>query len=404
MNQLRIAHYALLITHPFFFPELPMPNYAARLSQVQSLMAEAGIDLIFLSRSANLHYLTGIGREEPNFGNTMYPGEWVTGAWIPQAGAPILTLPRMLAEFHMGAVTGYDVRVLPDAEDPAKMAQDVLDHFNIAANARVALEDRAWVETILNIGRLRPEATFSQASTLLMPLRVIKDEDEIAIMRKAGEITEAAYVATLASLRHGMTNLDLITEVNYQLQKHGAKTNSFVTSFYNMGPNYPFNFSNRDEVLLEPLHAPVAVSYDFGAVYEGYCYDFGRSVFFGEPDAEYRRAYDLVIRSQAAGIAALRAGNTCEEADAAARAVIVEGGYGPAFRHRLGHAIGLDVHESPFLTKGDNTPLRPGMCFTAEPSIFLPHQFGARVEDVVVVRAEGGEALTGGYKALHIVE
>jgi Xaa-Pro dipeptidase len=380
-----------------------MPNYAARLSKVQSLMAEAGIDLIFLSRSANLHYLTGIGRDEPNFGNTMYPGEWVTGAWIPQNGAPILTLPRMLAEFHMGAVTGYDVRVLPDAEDPAKMARDLLDHFKITPRAHIALEDRAWVETILNLQRLRPEATFSQASALLMPLRVIKDEDEIAIMRKAGEITEAAYVATLATLRHGMTNLDLITEVNYQLQKHGATTHSFVTSFYNMGPNYPFNFSNREEVLLEPLYAPVAISYDFGAVYEGYCYDFGRSVFFGEPDAEYRRAYDLVIRSQAGGIAALRAGNTCEEADAAARAVIVEGGYGPAFRHRLGHAIGLDVHESPFLTRRDTTTLRPGMCFTAEPSIFLPHEFGARVEDVVVVRENGGEALTSGYKTLHVV-
>jgi Xaa-Pro dipeptidase len=380
-----------------------MPNYAARLSKVQSLMDAAGIDLIFLNRSANLHYLTGIGRDEPNFGNTMYPGEWVTGAWIPQTGAPILTLPRMLAEFHMGAVTGYDVRVLPDAEDPAKMARDVLDHFKIARYAHIALEDRAWVETILNLQRLRPEATFSQASVLLMPLRVIKDEDEIAIMRKAGEITEAAYVATLATLRHGMTNLDLITEVNYQLQKHGATTNSFVTSFYNMGPDYPFNFSNREEVLLEPLHAPVAISYDFGAVYQGYCYDFGRSVFFGEPDAEYRRAYDLVIRSQSAGINALRAGNTCEEADAAARAVIVEGGYGPAFRHRLGHAIGLDVHESPFLTNGDQTTLRPGMCFTAEPSIFLPHQFGARVEDVVVVRQNGGEALTNGHKELHVV-
>ena len=96
-----------------------MPNYHHRLSAVQKKMSEQGIDLLFLSISANLHYLTGIGREEPNFGNTIYPGEWLTGAWIPQQGAPVLTLPRMMAEFHMGAVTGFDVRVLPDAEDPA---------------------------------------------------------------------------------------------------------------------------------------------------------------------------------------------------------------------------------------------------------------------------------------------
>ena len=195
-----------------------------------------------------------------------------------------------------------------------------------------------------------------------------------------------------------MTNLDLITEVNYQLRKHGSRTHSFVTSFYNMGTAYPFDFTNREEVLQIPLEAPVSVSFDFGAVYEGYCYDYGRSVFFGEPDEEYRRVHALVMASQAAGIAALRAGNTCAAADAAARQVIVDGGYGPAFRHRLGHGIGMDVHEPPFLTASDATVLAEGMCFTVEPSIFMPHHLGCRVEDVVVVRAGGGEALTSGFQ------
>jgi D-alanyl-D-alanine dipeptidase len=156
-------------------------------------------------------------------------------------------------------------------------------------------------------------------------------------------------------------------------------------------------------MLLVPLEAPVAISYDMGGVYEGYCYDFGRSVYFGEPDAEYRRVYELVIGAQSAGIAALRAGNTCAQADAAARQVIVEGGYGEAFMHRLGHAIGMDVHETPFLTASDSTVLQPGMCFTAEPSIFIPHKLGCRVEDVVVVRADGGEPLTTGFKQLYVV-
>jgi Xaa-Pro dipeptidase len=200
-----------------------------------------------------------------------------------------------------------------------------------------------------------------------------------------------------------MTNLDLITEVNYQLRLHGATGPSFVTSFYNMGPNYPFNFQNREEVLRLPLNPPVAVSYDFGAVLHDYCYDFGRSVFFGEPSAAYRRAYELVMQAQAVGIKALYAGNTAEQADAAARAVITEGGYGDAFRHRLGHAIGLDVHERPWLLAGDASVLQPGMCFTVEPSIFLPHRFGARVEDVVVVGPDGGEPLTSGFQELHIV-
>jgi len=380
-----------------------MPNYSARLHAVQTHMAEQGVDLLFLSRSANLHYVTGVPREEVNYGNTIYPGEWLTGAWIPQHGAPILTLPRMLADFHMGEVSGADIRVLADAGNPTQMVQAVLDSLKINDAARIAVEDRAWAELVLNLQKLCPNASFSQASQLLMPLRVIKDTDEIALLRKGGEITEAAYQATLGQLRHGMTNLDLITEIQYQLKRHGAKTESFVTSFYNMGKHYPFNFHNSDAVLLTPLEAPVSISFDFGAAYEGYCYDYGRSVYFGEPDAEYRKVYGLVIGAQAAGIAALQAGGTCEQADAAARQVISEGGYAHAFRHRLGHAIGMDVHETPFLTTGDQTVLRPGMCFTVEPSIFLPLQLGCRVEDVVVVGENGGQPLTNRFKTLHVV-
>ncbi|MFO7631216.1 MAG: Xaa-Pro peptidase family protein [Caldilinea sp.] len=380
-----------------------MFDFRQRLARVQHAMAASGVDLLFLNASTNLQYLTGIARDEPNYGNTMYPGEWLTGAWVPQQGAPILTLPRMLADFHLGDIPGYDVRVLPDAGDPLALARDVLGALRVPENARVAVDDRSWAELVLNVQRLRPTATLSQASAIMVPIRRIKGEDEIAMMRKAGEITEAAYVATLKQLKHGMTNLDLITEVNYQLRKHGSRSPSFVTSFYNMGKHYPFDFTNREGVLQIPLEPPVSVSFDFGAVYEGYCYDFGRSVFFGEPDEEYRRAYALVMASQAAGIAALRTGATCAAADAAARQVIVDGGYGPAFRHRLGHGIGMDVHEPPFLTAGDETVLQEGMCFTAEPSIFMPHHLGARVEDVVVVRSTGGEALTSSFQTLHII-
>jgi D-alanyl-D-alanine dipeptidase len=379
-----------------------MPDYTQRLRAVQERMAAGKIDLLFLPHSANLHYVTGIAREEHNYGNTMYPGDWMTGAWIPQAGAPILTIPRMMAEFH-GSISGYDVRVLPDVGDALATVRDVWNWFQLSFRATVAIEDRARAETVLKVQSLFPEVKFKPASDIMMPLRMIKDADEIAILRKAGEITEAAYQAVLGKLRYSMTNLDLITEVNFQLKRHGSLAPSFTTSFYNMGKDFPFDFHNREAVMLIPLDPPVSVSFDFGSVYDGYCYDFGRSVFFGEPDAEYRRAYDLVIASQTAGVAALKAGDTCEQADTAARKVIEDGGYGYAFRHRLGHGIGMDVHEPPFLTKGNTTVMQPGMCFTVEPSIFIPHQFGARVEDIVVVGVNGGEPLTNGYKKLHVV-
>jgi Xaa-Pro dipeptidase len=380
-----------------------MPNYQARLSAVQQHMAEQGVDLLFLQRSASLHYLTGIPREEQNFGNTMYPGEWLSGAWIAPGRAPILSIPRMLADFHL-SVTGYDLRVLSDAADPAALAGELLDTLGTPGDATIALDERAWAETLLGLQAQRPAARFVSASPIMRPLRLIKDEDELAIMRKAGAITEAAFRDTLPKLRHGMTTLDLISEVNYQLRRHGSTAPSFVTSFYNMGVSHPFDFHNREETLLLPLDAPVSISFDFGAVHDGYCYDYGRSVFFGDPGAEYRRVHALVMAAQAAGIAALQAGNTCAQADAAAREVIADAGYGEAFRHRLGHGIGMDVHEPPFLTSSDTTALRPGMCFTVEPSIFMPHQLGCRVEDVVVVRAGGGEPLTSGFQELLVFE
>ncbi len=380
-----------------------MPDYSARLQRVQAQMRAQNVDLLFLSRSANLSYVTGLLREQPNYGNTMYPGEWLTGAWVPVDGAPILTLPKMVADFHAVQSGDMEVRVLGAGDNGLPTAAAVLDSLHTPAGARIAIEDRAWAESLINLQALRPQATFSQASALLGPLRRIKDADEIQIMREAGAVTEAAFAATLPQLKHGMTNLDLITEVNFQMRRNGATCDSFVTSFYNMGRNYPFDFHNRDEVLLIPLDAPVSISFDFGAVYKDYCYDFGRSLFFGEPDAEYRRIYALVMASQAAGIAALHVGNTCEAADAAARAVIAEAGYGEAFRHRLGHGIGMDVHEPPFLTAGDATVLEEGMCFTAEPSIFMPHIMGARVEDVVVVRPGAGEPLTSGFQELLVI-
>src|SRR5215468_3311404 len=143
-------------------------------------------------------------------------------------------------------------------------------------------------------------------------------------------------------------------------------------------------FGKRLETWPRVLTPPLSILFDFGAVLDGYCYDYGRTVSFGEPDAEFQRVHKLVMESQAAGVAAMKAGQvTCAQVDAAARKVIADAGYGDEFRHRLGHSIGLDVHEPPFLTASDQTVMQEGMLFTVEPSITQYHTFSARVEDVV---------------------
>jgi Xaa-Pro dipeptidase len=363
-------------------------------------------DLAFFPISSDLQYLTGVPRDIPNFGAVMHPGAWLEGAWMTPKHAPVLPLPRMTAEFGgLNQMSNIEIRVLGDWDDPADMVKDILKGFDLPPKPRVAISDFASGETIAALNAILPGATFVSATDILRALRVIKSEDEIALMRRAGEITEAAFVDVLAKLKHGMTELEVVAEVDYQLRRHGSLGASFTTSLYNSGPNHPLLFGDRRVTWKRALNPPVTVLFDFGAIHEGYCYDFGRTVFFGEPTDEARRIHQLVMASQAAGIAALRAGAvTAEDVDAAARKVIVDGGYGEEFRHRLGHGIGLDVHEPPFLTATDKTVLQDGMLFTVEPSIMHFETFSARVEDVVVVRSNGGEPLTKGFQTLDVVD
>lgn len=382
-----------------------MNRYQRRVGRLQEAMTRQGVDLAFFPRSTNLQYLTGIERGEPNYGNVVHPGEWVTGVWVPREGAPILTFPRMVAEKL--ELDGFDVRALPDVRPAIELVREVLRDLDLPQAPQVVLDERTWADTTLALLQEVPDVRLASAAPLIMPLRRIKDEDEIAQLREAGRVTVATYEAVRAKLRHGMTSIDIIHEVNYQLKLHGSFTNSFATALYVRSPNQPFSSVTRLAMQDVPLEPPVAVSFDFGSVLDGYCYDFGRSVHFGEPTDEYRRAYDLVMESQAAGIASLVPGGTGEQADRAARKVIADGGYGPAFVHRLGHAIGMDVHETPFLMESDTTPLEEGMCFTVEPSIGTSQHEGAihvRVEDIVVVRPGGGEALTDQHTELHVVD
>ena len=376
-----------------------------RMKQFQSLLSEVA-DGAFLPPSADLQYLTGIPRQIPNYGRTIHPGAWLEGAWLSPSRAPVLALSRMTAEFGgMDSAQDVNVRVLGDWDDPASLVTKILDGLDLPAAPYIAVGDTADGETLVALQSLLPRATFVSATDIVRQMRVIKSEAEIETMHQAGEITTAAYEAVCEKLRHGMTELDVVSEIDYQLRRHGSLGPSFTTSLYCSGLEHPLRFGRPKETWPRELRPPVAILFDFGAIHEGYCYDFGRTVFFGEPDAEYQRIYRLVMASQAAGIDAMRAGQvTAGEVDRAARDVIVEAGYGEAFRHRLGHGIGMDVHEPPFLTAGDDTVLQAGMLFTVEPSIMQFDNFSARVEDVVVVRANGGEPLTDGFREMRVVE
>lgn len=381
-----------------------MASYAERLTRFQNSLTDQA-DLVFFPIGTDLDYLTGLHRDIPNYGRNLHPGMWLEGAWIAPGKDPILTLPRMTVEF--GAPDGLDaldVRVLGDWDDPAQLVAGILSELGVGDNPRIAVSDDAEAETLIELQHLRPGVRFLSGTDLLRPQRVIKDADEIEKLRRAGAITEAAFAATVKQMKIGMTELDVLSEIDHQMKAHGSLGPSFTTSMYNTGPNITLEFGNKLKSWPRKLEPPTSVLFDFGAVQDGMCYDFGRTACMGEPSAEQIKVHRLIMESQAAGIAALKAGAvTCEAVDKAARDVLEDAGYGEAFRHRLGHAIGWDVHEPPFLTNGDKTLVEEGMIFTIEPSIFRDGDSSARVEDCVVARPNGGEALTSGFQELIVI-
>jgi Xaa-Pro aminopeptidase len=240
---------------------------------------------------------------------------------------------------------------------------------------------------------------------MIWPMRMIKDEEERAAMRRAAALIDDVYEAVLSQLALGMGRREIAWLIDETIFAHGADWMSFHTGIYIGGKaevGAPDVFDDSVQRVLEPGGS---LAFDFGALLDGYCSDFGRTVFIGEPTPQRRAVYELVMEAQAAAIARMVDGQiTAEQLDDVARSIIDEAGFGPRFIHRLGHSIGKDVHEPPFLLQGDQTVLRTGMFFTIEPSVVLNDGGFIRVEDVVMVSDTGGENYNRTSHELRVID
>ena len=381
-----------------------MPDYERRIERAREAMERVGVDLLYMAPGANAQYLSGWRRSRPHFGNVNYPGGWINGLFLGLDKGPLLAVPRMVADFDLEPGMPFEVRVLPDRADPHAFLNDLLGEFEPRLGA-IAVENRAWSEQVVAVRQVRPDLEVRLASEVIAPLRMVKEPEELATLEQAAHIVDQAMTDIIGFLApdSGQTELDVAYEIDRLMVKYGADGSSFVTNIWQMGPGEVRALAMKAS--RRPLERGNSLSFDFGSVVGGYCYDFGRSVHLGEPSDEYRRVHALVMSAAQAGIEALQSGQrTAEQVNALARTVIEDGGYGEGFRHRLGHGIGLDVHEPPYLDAGDASMLQAGMCFTVEPSVFLPGRFGARTEDVVVVGGpEGGRVLTRYRRDLQVI-
>src|SRR6266849_235113 len=375
-----------------------MFDYRERRRRLGERMEESGVDVLFLAPSADLEYRTCVERQLPNFGEVAYAHGWVTGAFFRPGADPIFVLPRMFAAFDLREGLDGEVVVVSETDDGPAVFERVTRGLGPAAS--VAIGDRVWAETTLNLGRILGYDRLRPGSSLVNVLRRVKTAEELEATQRAIATVEHAMAATAPLVVPGVTMAGLVEAVEHELRVAGSRCPSFTTHiFTGLGED---DLDSGTATARRPMPEGTSVMFDFGGVVDGYCSDFGRTVYSGEPPADYVEIYEVMLAAQEAGRAAASVGAPAREGNAACRKPIEDAGLGEHFRHRMGHGIGMDVHERPFISPEDETPLEVGMTFTDEPSLIIPGRFSLRIEDIVVCDEGGGRKLNA-YPAALVV-
>ncbi|GCD98189.1 dipeptidase [Embleya hyalina] len=350
-----------------------------RLGRAQKAAADAGLDALLVSPGADLRYLTGY---------EALPLERLTCLVVPVAAEPFLVVPgleRPAALASPAGALGIDVLGWAETDDPYALIANRLP----AQVARVGLDNHMWAEKVLAFRTALPTAEQSLAGDVLRELRMRKSAAEVEALRRAGAAIDRVHARVGEWLRAGRTEREVGADIAEAIIAEGHIRVDFV--IVGSGPNAA---SPHHELSDRVIETGDVVVVDIGGTTEdGYCSDETRTYAVGEPPAEFRAYYDVLERAQAAQLAAVRPGLTCEELDAVGRDIITEAGYGDYFIHRTGHGIGLESHEHPYIVQGNKLPLEPGMAFSIEPGIYIPDTHGARIEDIVICGENGGDPM-----------
>jgi len=382
-------------------------EYRNRINNLVRKMNELNLDAAFIKMSSDLQYFTGVLRQPHNSTDDNKHGDAIYGAIITNKGKVIFLTPRMGASEYVKAQSREkpwisEIRVIDDSDELIYFLADVLNSLgNIKT---LGVSKKIWFEGFELFKQAKPDLKISSIAKIVEPMRAIKDAHEIALMKEAGEITDKIYAEVIKRIRAGITEFDIEREIDYQMIKYGASWNSFHTEVKVEGSSVRRLKYSNDITGANAVVPGAVIAFDFGIIYKGYVSDFGRTLFFGKPKDEYIKYHDAIMKAQKAAIDEMKSGKiTASELNHLARNVLDEYGYGEYFTHRLGHGIGIDVHEPPFLYELDHTILEKGMCFTIEPSIRIPNEVMVRVEDVVVVGENKGECFSKFSKDLIVI-
>lgn len=336
-------------------------------------MLANNIDAIYLNAGTNLTYFTGM---------KWYASERMVGAILPALGEVQYIAPY----FEIGSLNGFKVIEGPihgwqEHENPYALFVEVLKKLNIDENATIGIDESAQFFIFDGINKAQTGLTLINAQPVTAHCRMHKSVHELSLMQRAMDMTLAVHQATASMLYEGITTTEVEAFIKQAHQKVGAPGNYFCIVLFGVATSFPHGVKDA-----QVLKKGDMVLIDTGCKVHDYLSDITRTYVFGEPTMRQRMFWDHEKAAQMAAFSAAKIGATCEDVDAGARTYLAAQGLGPQYQtpgcpHRTGHGIGLDIHEWPYLVGGDKTPLATGMCFSNEPMLVIPDEFGVRLED-----------------------
>ncbi|HVO57370.1 MAG TPA: Xaa-Pro peptidase family protein [Dongiaceae bacterium] len=367
---------------------IPSEEFQGRIARAQQLLAEQQprLDALFLAPGSGLYYFTGV---------RWWPSERLLGVLVPAKGQPIVVCPAFEeGRFREQLRFPAEVRVWQEDESPTRLAAEALAARGVRTG-RIGVEEATMFTFYDHLRQAAPGFEFVSADSLTIASRGVKSAHEIELMRLACEATCDVFRAVFAALTEGITQGEISRLVEAGFAKMGLRGDALVLTGASAalphGTLKPQSLKEGDVVLI-----------DGGCKVEGYSSDVTRTGIYGKAPEKVQRTYEIVRKAQDAALDAARKGRLSGSVDEAARGIITGAGYGPDYKyftHRLGHGIGLDGHEHPYLVRGSKTVLVPGMTFSNEPGVYIPGEFGLRCEEVMVVADSGpAQLLTPGFQ------
>lgn len=361
-------------------------SHADRIARARERMARLGVDVLLLSVGPDLPYLTGY---------EAMPLERLTMLVLPASGDARLVVPRLEAPRVDNREELFEIVAWEETDDPIARVAALVP----GSAGRLAIGDHTWARFVLDLQRALPAATFVRATEVVAPLRIVKDAAEIAALTRAAHAVDA-IAGEMRDVRFsGRTELDVHRELVDRMLAYGHDRANFAIVAAGANAASPHHEPSADRV----IDAGELVLCDFGGTMAGYCSDITRMFHVGDPADEVRDVYAVLTAAQEAGVQAATVGARCEDVDAASRRVIADAGYGEYFVHRVGHGIGTEAHEDPYMVAGNTLTLEPGHAFSVEPGIYFPDRFGMRLEDIVVATAGGPQRLNVAPRDIAIV-